>query len=235
MSSAVTRLELTDPGEGRRLSQEACEDLRGQLRTAARSAPRCLAIDVEGAAWHQYPDLASAGLDGGRAAVQTAVAGNFHALIEQLFAFPAPVVVTVDGPVSGFGLGLALAADLRFATPRASFSIGSPAGAAALLGGTSWLMTRAAGAATFAHLAWTGATLDAETARDRGLISSVSPEAGAQAQELAQSLAALPAATTSALKRALTSRQRPDLAATLDYESWLVAVATDGAGPEQNA
>jgi enoyl-CoA hydratase/carnithine racemase len=234
MSSAATRLALTDPGQGNRLAQEAREDLRSRLRSAAREAPRCLLIDVEAAAWHQGPEFPPSANDGS-AVTQAAVAEGFQALIDQLFAFPAPVVLTLDGPVSGFGLALALAADLRFATPRATFSLGTPASAAALLGGTSWLLTHAVGAATFAHLAWTGSALDADTAAARGLLSSVSPDAGAEAEALAESLAALPAATTSAVKRALTSRRRPDLAATLDYESWLVTVAArgDGTAPER--
>jgi 2-(1,2-epoxy-1,2-dihydrophenyl)acetyl-CoA isomerase len=230
MSSTVTSIALADPGEGHRLSHQACEELRSRLRTAAREAPGCLLIDVEAAAWHQGPEFPPPGLDGGSDVSQAAVAGNFHALIEQLFSFAAPVLVTLDGPVSGFGLALALAADLRFATPRATFSLGSPASAAALLGGTSWLLTRAVGSATFAHLVWTGTALEADAARERGLLSSVSPAAGTEARALAERLAALPAVTTSAIKRALTSRQRPDLAAALDYESWLVGVATSQDG-----
>ncbi len=228
MSSAVTVIELTEPPEGRRLDRAARDDLRTRLRSVAREKPGCLVITVAGACWHQAPEL---GTTDPAEFHQSAVATSFSALSEQVFQLPFPVVVSLDGPVSGFGVALALAADVRFAGPRATLSFGGPASAAALLGGAGWLVTRAVGAATFSDLAWTGMVLDAEAAARRGLVTTVTPHPEEAARELAETLAAVPAATTSALKRGLTSRQRPDLAAALDYESWLVGVATGGVGP----
>jgi 2-(1,2-epoxy-1,2-dihydrophenyl)acetyl-CoA isomerase len=223
VSSPVVLIEQAETPEGRRLDRAARDDLRSRLRSAARGKPGCLVISVEGASWHQAPDFGTTDPTEFR---QPEVAASFSALSEQLFQLPIPVVVVVDGPVSGFGLALSLAADVRLASPRATFSFGGPASAAALLGGAGWLTTRAVGAAVFSDLAWTGTVLDAEAAARRGLITGVTPHPGEAARELAEALAAVPAATSSALKRALTSRQRPELAAALDYESWLVGVAT---------
>lgn len=227
MSAAVALIELAEPPEGRRLDRAARDDLRSRLRSAAREKPGCLVITVEGACWHQAPEL---GTTDPAEFSQPVVAASFSALSEQLFQLPFPVVVAVDGPVSGFGFALSLAADLRVAGPRSTFSFGGPASAAALLGGAGWLVTRAVGAAAFSDLAWTGTVLDAEAAAGRGLVTTVTPQPGAAARELAETLAAVPAATSSALKRGLTNRQRPDLAAALDYESWLVGVATAAPG-----
>jgi len=221
----VTTIELAKPPDGRPLDRAARENLRSRLRSVTREKPGCLVIAVEGECWHQAPEL---GTTDRTEFSQPAVAAHFSALSEQLFQLPFPVVVALDGPVSGFGLALALAADVRLAGPRATFSFGGPASAAALLGGAGWLMTRAVGAAMFSDLAWTGMVLDAEAAARRGLVTRVTPEPLDAARELAETLAAVPAATSSALKRGLTNRQRPDLAAALDYESWLVGVATAG-------
>jgi enoyl-CoA hydratase/carnithine racemase len=226
MSSPVTHVQLADPGPGRRLDRAARDELRTSLRSAAREKPGSLVITVEGGCWDQAPEIDST--DPAEFA-QASVSASFSALTEQLFQFPCPVLVALDGPVSGFGLTLCLAADVRFVTPATTFSMGGPANAAALLGGAGWLVTRAVGAATFADLAWTGATLDAETAALRGLVSGVSPRPEAAIDELTGMLSALPAGTTSALKRATTARLRPDLSAALDYESWLVGVATGSA------
>ncbi len=223
MSSPVVLIEQAETPEGRRLDRAARDELRGRLRSAAREKPGCLVLSVQGASWHQAPDLRTTDPTEFR---QPAVDASFSALSEQLFHLPFPVVAALDGPVSGFGFALSLAADVRLASPRATFSFGGPASAAALLGGAGWLMTRAVGAAVFSDLAWTGTVLDAEAAARRGLITRVTPHPGEAARELAEALAAVPAATSSALKRGLTSRQRPELAAALDYESWLVGVAT---------
>jgi 2-(1,2-epoxy-1,2-dihydrophenyl)acetyl-CoA isomerase len=221
----VTVVDLAEPPEGRRLDRAARDDLRSRLRSVTKEKPGCLVIGVEGACWHQAPEVGTSDPAEFR---QPSAAASFSALSEQLFHLPFPVVVALDGPVSGFGVALALAADVRFAGPGTTLSFGGPASAAALLGGAGWLVTRAVGAATFSDLAWTGMVLDAEASVRRGLITSVTPHPRDAARELAERLAAVPAPTTSALKRGLTNRQRPDLAAALDYDSWLVGVATAG-------
>ena len=129
-------------------------------------------------AWHHAPEVASARLDRDR------VDAGYQLLVKDLFGLVCPVVVALDGRVSGFGLALALAADVRVATGRTTLAVGD-LDAAALLGGTGWLLGRASGTETFAQLAWTGETLSAEEGFRRGLVSPGDAEA---ARALAQRL-----------------------------------------------
>ncbi|MFI7306685.1 enoyl-CoA hydratase-related protein [Micromonospora aurantiaca] len=203
--------EATDPGAGERLGPAARAALLDALKRHARTPGEPLLIRVEGDAWRHEPDDLA----------QPVVSGQLHELVLRVHAAPGPVIVHVDGAVRGLGLGLALAADLRVAAPTATFGTGSPA--AFLAGGAGRLLAGVAGTGVLAHLAWTGATLDAGEALRHGLVGSVSadPDAGAA---LAARVAAIGAGPASALARALRGRDRPELTAALDYESWLAGV-----------
>ena len=224
MPAPVVEVVVEDPGPGGRLGPQARSELRDRLRGVGRDGAGSVLLSVRSDAWHHAPEVAAYGAD---ELTQPVVQEEFHGLVDRLFGVGVPVVAEFDGAVSGLGLALAVAADLRVATPRTTFAVGGAGTAAALLAGSTWLLTRAVGAATAAHLAWTGAELPAGQAHQRGLVSEVD-EDGSGGRRLAEALAAVPAPAASALKRALTSRHRADLAASLDYESWLVGVAATG-------
>ncbi|QRP43148.1 enoyl-CoA hydratase-related protein [Amycolatopsis sp. FDAARGOS 1241] len=215
----MSEFVFEDPGAGRRLGEDVRTALAKEIRAWRRAAPGAVLLRVLGDAWHHAPEVGSAPLDRDR------VAAGYQALVKDLFGLACPVVAALDGEVSGFGLALALAADVRLATARTTLAVGDLK-AAALLGGTGWLLGRAAGTGTFAQLAWTGETLPAGEAARRGLLS---PGDGDAARALADRLAADPAGS-SALKRALSTRQRGELETVLAYESWLADVAAGGAG-----
>jgi len=103
-----------------------------------------------------------------------------------------PVIASVNGAAAGGGLALALAADIRFASPAAKFScamvrIGLHAGDL----GISWTLPRLIGPARAAELAYTGRTVGAEEAERIGLVNRVIPaeslldEARAMADDIA--------------------------------------------------
>lgn len=88
-----------------------------------------------------------------------------------------PVIAAVNGAAAGGGLALALAADIRIASPRAKFNaafvrIGLSAGDL----GTSWLLPRLIGPAAAAEFAYTGGLMDAEEAERTGLVNRVVAE-----------------------------------------------------------
>lgn len=225
MNSQIAHVVVDDPGRGRRLSNEARKDLSSRLRQAGRSEASCVVVAVHGDAWDHAPDVRSYSRD---QFSQPVVAGELHALVLQVFAVEVPVVAHLDGAVSGLGLGLAMAADLRVAGPRTSLSLGRPADAAALLSGASWLLQRAVGTGGHARLAWTGDVVSARSAAQAGLLDRVvddPEEATGYVQELAAELACVPHSTASAIKRSLIGRGKQELAAALDYESWLASVA----------
>jgi enoyl-CoA hydratase/carnithine racemase len=95
---------------------------------------------------------------------------NFHEL-------PQPVIAAVNGPAAGGGLGLALAADIRLASPTARFNaafvrIGLSAGDV----GVSWSLPRVVGLGRAAEIMLTGRFVEAEEAATIGLVNRVVPE-----------------------------------------------------------
>lgn len=229
----VMPLECEDPGAGARLDAAARGLLAKQVRSWRRAAPGAVLITVRGDAWDHAPELRRPESDPSDLTRERVVLG-YQSLAADVFGLDCPVVVALDGRVSGFGLALALAADVRLATARTTLAVGANDPVAALLGGVGWLVSRIAGAGTFAQLAWNGVLLTAGEAAGRGLLNEVDDRPG-RAADVAARLAAEPAGS-SALKRALTSRARREFGSVLDYESWLVEVAagvsSDGAAAQ---
>ncbi|WP_435177611.1 enoyl-CoA hydratase/isomerase family protein [Halorussus sp. AFM4] len=95
------------------------------------------------------------------------------------------VVAGVDGPARGGGVELALAADVRVATPDATFAEpGVKLGLFGAWGGTVRL-PRVVGEGEALDLALSGRTVDAEEALRMGLVSRVTDDPRAVADELA--------------------------------------------------
>jgi enoyl-CoA hydratase/carnithine racemase len=96
------------------------------------------------------------------------------------------VVAAVDGGCHSVGLEIALATDVRIATPSASFSLGDVCelGRLPCWGGTQRL-PRVMGVAGATAVLLLGRTLDATAARAAGLVHDLSPDLPAAVGELA--------------------------------------------------
>jgi enoyl-CoA hydratase/carnithine racemase len=108
-----------------------------------------------------------------RAANQAAINAAQYALTRAA----KPVIAMIDGDCIGGGCGLALACDLRVATPRARFGI-TPAklGLVYPLHDTK-LLVDLVGPAKAKEILFTGALLDAEEAQQIGLINRIAESA----------------------------------------------------------
>ncbi|EMA55559.1 enoyl-CoA hydratase/isomerase family protein [Halococcus salifodinae] len=98
---------------------------------------------------------------------------------------PAVVIAAIDGAARGGGVELALACDLRVATPAATFAeTGVRLGLFGAWGGTVRL-PRVVGEGNAMDLALSGRTVDAETALRMGLVSRVTDDPTEVAREVA--------------------------------------------------
>ena len=98
---------------------------------------------------------------------------------------PAVVVAAIDGAARGGGVELALAGDLRIATPAATFAeTGVRLGLFGAWGGTVRL-PRVVGEGDAMDLALSGRTVDAAEALRMGLVSRVTDDPAAVAREVA--------------------------------------------------
>jgi enoyl-CoA hydratase len=94
-------------------------------------------------------------------------------LCERLEAHRWPTIAAVDGPALGGGCELAMACDLRLASPAARF--GQPELGLGIMAGSggNWRLAQLVGLAQARRMLYTGEVLDAEQARDAGLVDGV--------------------------------------------------------------
>ncbi len=148
---------------------------------------------------------------------------RYAGLILGLRAIPQPVIAAVNGAAAGAGLCLALASDVRFASPAACFiasfiNIGLSAGEL----GTTYLLPRLVGLSAAAEILYTGRKVGAEEALRIGLVNRVvPPEALLEtAMACARQMTAKNPAGLRLTKRALDRNiDAPSLAAAIDFEN----------------
>ena len=102
---------------------------------------------------------------------------------------PVPVIAAVNGPAVGAGLCLALACDLRYASPTATFSapftqLGTHGGMA-----VSWLLPEAVGMPRAREMLYTGRVVAADEAAAWGLANGVADDVAEYALEVAEGIA----------------------------------------------
>ena len=132
---------------------------------------------------------------------------------------PVPVVAAVNGPAVGAGLCLALACDLRYASPSATFSapfthLGTHGGMA-----VSWLLPEAVGTPRAREMLYTGRVVSAEEALAWGLVSEISDDVTSRALEVAAEVAAAAPIATRLTKAGLGQRSRAGFEVALQWEA----------------
>lgn len=146
-------------------------------------------------------------------------------LYNEVAGFPKPTIAAVDGPALGGGTEIALACDIRLATPDAKFGLPEvnvgifPAG-----GGTQRLVD-VVGMGTAKELIFTGKVIDATEAEDIGLVNHVHSEGvfDDEVKTLAGTLASKPPIALRLAKESLN--RAVDHESGLDFERVAGALA----------
>jgi enoyl-CoA hydratase/carnithine racemase len=147
--------------------------------------------------------------------------------IEALDRTEKPVIAAVHGYCMGGGMELALACDLRFASPDAIFSL--PETGLGLIpgGGGTQRLGAMIGPGRALDILLTGDRIDARRALDIGLITRIASSADALIDEvtlLAERIAIKPPTATVFVKQAARAASQLDLKSGLDLELDLFAM-----------
>jgi 2-(1,2-epoxy-1,2-dihydrophenyl)acetyl-CoA isomerase len=199
-------------------------DLRDALAVAAGDdAVRAVVLTGAGRAFSSGADL-KAGFEqdpAGHPDLGTALRERYHPVIAGIRELPKPVVAAVNGPAVGIGCSLALACDLVLTAESAYFLLAFVNIGLAPDGGASLLIPARAGHARAAELAMLGERLPAARALEWGLVNRVVPDAelAAEADALAERLAAGPTLAYAAIKRQLNRSAFAGLAGQLELEA----------------
>ena len=129
-----------------------------------------------------------------------------------------PVIAAVNGPAIGAGFDVANMCDIRLASSKAKFgetfvNLGIIPG-----DGGAWFMQRLIGYQKAAELTFTGRVINADEAKELGIVLSVSEpnDLMAKTLELATEIASKPTASLRLTKRLMKMAQRTELPDFLD-------------------
>lgn len=202
-------------------------ELQDAVKRVDRDAAiRCLVLTGAGRGFCSGQDLRDrAGV--GEVSYGDALRTRYNPIILRLRTMEKPVVAAVNGVAAGAGCNLALAADLRIASDRASFiEVFSRVGLVPDSGGT-YLLPRLVGLGKALELAYTADSVDAQTALQLGLVNRVVPheDLTRETMALAKRLAGGPTKGFGLTKRGMNFALHATLEQALEYEAHLQEIA----------
>src|SRR5438477_10222808 len=223
--NGITTLTLNRPERLNALSPAMTSALKEALERLSTDRG-CGAIVITGAGrgWCAGGDVKTMESRGRDQTVEDRVEGlrQAHQLPLLLRTMPKIVIASINGPVAGAGLGLALACDLRIAGKSARFGT-----AFARIGysgdyGGSWSLARLVGTAKARELYFTADIVDAHEALALGIVNRVVPDARLEDETmaLAERLARGPRIAYRYMKRNFNAAESGTLKDLLDLEAW---------------
>ena len=180
------------------LNAELCEAIRYELRE--HPDLRALVITGAGSAFCSGADLVTRFDDGDGA---DTFRPAFERALDDIVAYPAPVIAAINGPAMGAGMQLAVACDLRVAALGARLAIPGGRLGIHLSSRNIWRLASLVGHANARDFLLAGRTVNAEEALHLGLVQRCSEDAVADALSIAGEIAAFAPLTVQGHKRAL--------------------------------
>jgi 2-(1,2-epoxy-1,2-dihydrophenyl)acetyl-CoA isomerase len=152
---------------------------------------------------------------------------RYNPMILQIQQLEKPVIAAVNGVAAGAGMSMALACDLRLASDKASFvnafvNIGLVPDS-----GGCYFLPRIVGIGKALEIAFTGARISAQEAKDIGLVNQVFPDENFfdEVMAYAKKLASLPTRGIGLIKRTMYQGLNMTLEETLEYEAFSQEIA----------
>lgn len=187
-AEGVARLTISNPERSGALDHEILDALGEHARTLDA---RCLVIRGSGKVFSAGYDIGKLSEQEFEESAEKLVAHPFQDAIEALEEYRYPVVAEINGHAIGGGLELALTCDIRVAASRAK--MGMPPAKLGLIYSHTGLakFIDVCGPANTAELFFVGRNVDAERAREMGLVNEVvdPDELGKRVLDLASEIA----------------------------------------------
>jgi 2-(1,2-epoxy-1,2-dihydrophenyl)acetyl-CoA isomerase len=169
---AVTIVTLSRPERLNAFTHEMLTDLRTLLTDLdTDAAVRAIVITGAGRAFSAGADLGIGATD-----AEDSVRRLYNPLIQAVTTLDTPVVAAVNGIAAGAGFSLALACDLRIASPAAAFQLSFARIGLVPDAGATWLLPRAVGSTRAVEIAMLGRKVSADDALRWNLAAEVAAE-----------------------------------------------------------
>jgi 2-(1,2-epoxy-1,2-dihydrophenyl)acetyl-CoA isomerase len=223
VDGAVATITINRPAARNALTAETKVALLAALRDCSTDETvRAVILTGAGQAFCSGQDLREhAELLTADSAPLDTVRQHYNPIIETIAGMPKPVIAALPGVAAGAGAGLAFACDFRIAAERASLLLAFARVGLGADSGTSWTLQRLVGMAKAAEMLMLADPIDAVTALNLGLLTSVVPDADlpAAAAALGTRLAAGPTLAYAAIKEGLLYSTSHTLRESLDKEA----------------
>jgi enoyl-CoA hydratase/carnithine racemase len=157
---------------------------------------------------------------------------SFQGPYSYLLSVRKPIIAAINGPMAGLGFAIAMFADLRFASDRATFTTAFSRRGLIAEWGIGWTLPRLVGTAHALDLLFSGRKFDAAEADRVGLVNRVLPhdELLPFVREYVRELAENASPTSMAvMKRQVYSRLTSELGPAMDEA---IALMTESFGRE---
>lgn len=161
------------------------------------------------------------------ASIRQEYRNGIQSLTRAVYNLEVPIIAAVNGPAIGAGCDLACMCDIRIASENAKFAesfikVGIVPG-----DGGAWLLPRMVGLSRASEMAFTGDVIDAEEAREYGLVSRVVTHDALmdESRKLAGRIAANPPSVMRMTKRLIREGQKSDLDSVLEMSASFQALA----------
>jgi len=220
----VATLTLNRPGELNAFSEPAMIEAFIEALARVRADPTVRAVVLTGAGkafsaggnvkhMRDKTDMFA----GSAADIERAYADGIHRVPPLFDALEVPVIAAVNGAAFGAALDLVCLCDIRLAAPEASFGAPFVRIGIAPGDGAAWFLARAVGEQAAAEMLFTGEPVDAERAKEIGLVSRLvaRDQLLGEAQALAAKIAANAPQAVRLTKRLLRAQRFQSLPAHL--------------------
>lgn len=154
-----------------------------------------------------------------------------HGTVAQIWRMPKPVIAAINGPVAGFGIGLAAASDFSIAAENAGFSLAYCHLGATPDGGATMILPHLCGLKRASELVMLGDRFSAAEAQRLGIVNQVvaADALASTVEALAQRLAGGPLGAHAAAKALLRGPLTAAFLAQLLAEKQQFAARANGA------
>ena len=235
VDGAIARIELNRPDAANGLNAAMASELKEAARECDRNPGlKVVTLSARGRFFCAGGDLAEMLSHGDAIGSEVrALADDFHAAISSLARMQAPLVIAVNGVAAGGGFSLALIGDIVIATKSASFTMAYTRAGLCPDGASSYFLPRLVGLRKTQELMLTNPTLNAQEARDAGLVTRVvaDDDLTQETERVAASIASGARLANAYVKKLLLASAGNELEAQMDLEAGLLsqcAASNDG-------
>ena len=239
ISNHVADVRLTRPDKHNGLDYPMFEAINAAIdEVAADRSVRAVVLSGEGKSFCAGLDFLSVMAEGRPIEEQFAkrdgeIANNFQRVAYGWQALRVPVIAALHGNVLGGGAQIALAADIRIAAPQLKFSVLEIKWGLIPDMGLTQSLPRLVGLDKAKELTFTGRVLDAETALELGVVTSLAEDPLAAARELAAEIASKSPDAIQRGKRLLEETYNAPAAEALSLEEQTAARAARLSEPDR--